>query len=726
MSFTNVFGGSTLQASDVAYRAFTFGVNTTLAWPPLSTDPTTLAARTMDVTASAAGLALTLPPANQVSTGYDLLITNRGVNSFSVVNNSGAAIVTIAAGQSKYVQVIDNTSTGGSWNVVNFGVGTSSVDAASLVGPGIGASGPALYASEPTVTFSANYTIVSSDRAKVYVWTGGSGTQSLPAAGAVGTEFFYAVRNQGTGALTIAANGGELVDGASTITLQPTESAELHAGVGNWYTVGRGRSVQFSFTLLVKAITGGTVTLTSTEASNVVQRYTGALVSNANIVLPSVVQVYYVSNQTSGAFTVTFKTSGGGSAISVPANQNAVLFCDGLNISNASTTVSGLTGLILAQGSQSAPSIAYSGDTSTGVFQPTSGQVAVSISGTQTATFSSTGLALTGAISGTTGSFSGLITASTAPTLPAHLANKAYVDSVVGGGGFLPLTAGSGNPLTGVLYTSSAAAEGHRLQNSGAFFSGYDSAGTTRTGYLQFNASGQVILAADTGATGGVALSTAGSVRLSINNSGASTFSGTVTGTSFNGKLATANISQWTNDSGYLTSAAAGSLTGTTLAAGVTASSLTSFGASIALGTPASGNLANCTFPTLNQNTTGTSSNITAFTINQNVGTGNSPSFVDVTITSDESVKANWRPFEPDILNRFARVKRGIYDRKDAALTQAGVSANSFEKILSVGVVRGEDGLRRISQSVTLALLAEVTAVVLAQGLRIDELEATR
>lgn len=51
--------------------------------------------------------------------------------------------------------------------------------------------------------------------------------------------------------------------------------------------------------------------------------------------------------------------------------------------------------------------------------------------------------------------------------------------------------------------------------------------------------------------------------------------------------------------------AAAGTLTGTTLASNVTSSSITSFGASIALGTPASGNLANCTFPTLNQNTSG-------------------------------------------------------------------------------------------------------------------------
>lgn len=78
-------------------------------------------------------------------------------------------------------------------------------------------------------------------------------------------------------------------------------------------------------------------------------------------------------------------------------------------------------------------------------------------------------------------------------------------------------------------------------------------------------------------------------------------------------------VSAFTNDAGYITSvgaAAAGSLTGTTLAAGVTASSLTSFGAGMALGTPASGNLANCTFPTLNQNTTGSAASVSGASSN--------------------------------------------------------------------------------------------------------------
>jgi len=58
-----------------------------------------------------------------------------------------------------------------------------------------------------------------------------------------------------------------------------------------------------------------------------------------------------------------------------------------------------------------------------------------------------------------------------------------------------------------------------------------------------------------------------------------------------------------------------------------------------ALGTPSSGTLTNCTFPTLNQNTTGTASNITAYTINQSVGTANSPSFPSITTTSNLSIQ---------------------------------------------------------------------------------------
>lgn len=394
-SFTDVFAGSPVTPADVAYRAIALSANLALTWPPYTTDANAIAARSMDITPSAGGLAVNLPPANQVSVGQDLIVTNRGAFTLTVNDSTGGLLTTIAAGVSKFVQLTDASTAAGVWNTLTFGAGTSSADAGSLIGAGVGASGNALYAARPSSTFSGTpTTIASADRAKTLIWTGGAGVQNLPLAATVGSDFWYSIRNQGTGALTLTPTGGEVIDGSATINLQPSESAEINAGIANWYTIGRGRSLQFNFTLLSKSITGGTVTLTPTEAANVVQKYTGVLTSNANIVLPSVVQVYYVSNATSGAFSVTFKTAGVGSTVTVPTGQNAVLFCDGLNVVNASTTVAGIASLSLQQGAVSSPSISYSGDPSTGIYSPASGQVAIASGGAQITNFTSTGLVM--------------------------------------------------------------------------------------------------------------------------------------------------------------------------------------------------------------------------------------------------------------------------------------------------------------------------------------------
>jgi hypothetical protein len=103
---------------------------------------------------------------------------------------------------------------------------------------------------------------------------------------------------------------------------------------------------------------------------------------------------------------------------------------------------------------------------------------------------------------------------------------------------------------------------------------------------------------------------------------------------------------------------------------------------------------------------------------------GTTPSFTDVTITSDERLKTNWRALDKSVLTRLATVKRGIYDRIDIEKTQVGISANDFQKVVAEGVSTDSDGYLQISQSATLALLAELTALVLEQGKRIAELEA--
>lgn len=376
-TYTDPFGGGTVLPSPVSYRELALtSVSTQLAWPGYEVTTEEYAAQLIDITSAVASAVVLMPPANVVSPGLSILFTNLSAQVVTLQDNAGGAIGTIAVGAARLVYLTSNATAAGAWRTVLYGVGTGSLDVGAAAGYGLQAVVAQLQANWPVTAASSSTSLTTAMRASAVAWTGGVGTLTLLGASAAGNGFLFAVRNQGTGILTVAAAGADTIDGAASIALQPQESATIYSdGTSAWYSVGRGRNQQFNFTLLIKGITGGTVTLTSTEAANVVQRYTGVLVSNAEVNFPSVVQVYYVSNQTSGAFTVTFRTAGVGTTVSVPTGQNAVLFCDGTNVINTSTTVSGLTALILSAGSVGAPSIAYSGDTSTGIYRPVAGSV---------------------------------------------------------------------------------------------------------------------------------------------------------------------------------------------------------------------------------------------------------------------------------------------------------------------------------------------------------------
>ena len=102
----------------------------------------------------------------------------------------------------------------------------------------------------------------------------------------------------------------------------------------SYVTVGYGVSTEFAFTALTKVVATGTYTLTASEASNSIQKYTGLLTGNVTVYFPPVVNLYVISNQTTGAFTLTIGTTLG-TTVSVPANTQATLICDGTNFLNA-------------------------------------------------------------------------------------------------------------------------------------------------------------------------------------------------------------------------------------------------------------------------------------------------------------------------------------------------------------------------------------------------------
>ncbi len=81
----------------------------------------------------------------------------------------------------------------------------------------------------------------------------------------------------------------------------------------------------------------------------------------------------------------------------------------------------------------------------------------------------------------------------------------------------------AGGTMTGTLKNTNAAAL--RLVNDGGFIEAYNGADTTRTGYLQFNSGGSVLLRALTPATGGIVLQT-GSGTLTLTQAGAAIIDG--------------------------------------------------------------------------------------------------------------------------------------------------------------------------------------------------------
>jgi hypothetical protein len=356
----------------------------------------------MEVSTASTANELWMPPANQSSVGNDALIRNVGSVSLLVKDYTGAnTIVTVAAGEAQYIYITTNSTTAGTWGIIAYGIGSSGADAATLAGYGLLAIGQTLNQSQPITTFSSSYTALTTDRSSTYVWTGGAGTLTMTLASTLANNWFMFVRNSGTGALTVTGTSGDLINGSASIVLQPTDSCIIVCSGTQFYTVGLGKSTQFAFTQLSKAVLTGSYTLTASEASNVIQKYTGALTGNVTIVVPATVQVYYIVNATTGAYTVTISTGSGATAVLTTGTQ-ATLVCDSINLFNANTILAGSSTVSLQNGSVGAPSLNFSSETTTGIYRAASGEFNIAILGVLRSTVSASGLAIVG-----TGTFSG-------------------------------------------------------------------------------------------------------------------------------------------------------------------------------------------------------------------------------------------------------------------------------------------------------------------------------
>lgn len=352
MSYTSVFGGTTIYPSDVSYLPLALAVNTTLEWPLEASGDVAVAARIIGVTPASAGLSVIMPDATRTGTGQSVLFNNMGAtHSFTVKDDAGTVLATVAVGTQWQIYLTDNTTAAGTWEVYQMGASTATVQASALAGPGLMVVGSQLAQAALFTQFTTNLSPTAANRATMYVYTGtGAATLTLPTASTVDNKFFIRVRNQGTGVVLIDPSGTDLINGVTGLNLAPEDSAMIICdGAANWYTVGLGQNAEFTFDFTSIPVGGGTYTLSGAQLNRIAYRFTGTLNSDQTIIVPDTVQQYWVDNRTTGSFTLGLKTAAQASPTLVNQNASAIMYCDGTEVVLADTSTLSLP-VAVAQG----------------------------------------------------------------------------------------------------------------------------------------------------------------------------------------------------------------------------------------------------------------------------------------------------------------------------------------------------------------------------------------
>jgi hypothetical protein len=387
-TFTSPFTGTVVQPTDVSYYELNFSANVQLYWPAVVNPTQVPAARVIDATPSVASLVISLPEANQGATGTDILIRNFGAVAFTVQDFAGTGSVAIPAGVSKYFYLSDNSTSAGVWQNVTFGTGTSSADASSLAGYGLVALAGKLNATQNVVEVSSPPTITDASRASTFVWTSGNNTINLPTSISLTGGWFIGFRNSGTGTLTFSPQGTSLINGGSSLDVNPSESGFIifQQSTGDFFTVGLAVPSNVTFTSAtydVDSIVGNTFSLVS--YAPIIQTYvalSGTRSVDLDVTLPATTQLYVLVNNTGQAgYNVTFQVSG---SLQTPINlvdgAVALVLSDGnfLYVISQTTT----TTFLAINGSAAVPSFSFINDNNTGMYLIGTSQLGLSANST--------------------------------------------------------------------------------------------------------------------------------------------------------------------------------------------------------------------------------------------------------------------------------------------------------------------------------------------------------
>ena len=528
-SYTQVFGGNTIYPSDVSYLALTLTANITLEWPLEASTGNNVVARILDVTSNGA-FSISMPNATQTGVGQTILFNNVAATTFTVKSYTGTTLISIPSGTQWELYLTDNTTTTGTWRAFQFGAATTSAQAAALAGYGLVAQGATLAQSEPVTVFNTSYTFGAADRAGAYVWDGGLGTVTLPAASTAGNDWFVSLRNDGTGNLTLTAAGSDLINGAATLVLRPADSATVVTDGVSFWTIGLGQDPVFAFDYTSISITSQTspYTLSGAELNRIAYQFVGVLTANMVVYVPATTQQYWVANDTTGgSFTLSVGTSTQAAPLTVTRGARGIYYCDGTSVIKADTASiavpiavsDGGTGATTASGAR-----VNLGGTSVGIAVFTAAttaaaQTAIGLTVPFTAAQGGTGLTASGTV-GNVLTSTGSAWVSSAPVAGGT------VTSVGVGGGTTGLTT-SGGPVT---TSGTITLAGTLIPANG---------GTGQTSYtngelLIGNTTGNTLTKASLTAGSGISI-TPGSGSITIAATGAGTVTSITAGTGLTG-----------------------------------------------------------------------------------------------------------------------------------------------------------------------------------------------
>ncbi len=289
-TFTNIFTGALVAPALTAYNPITLTAPLTLQWPLETAPNSNLCTPLIDITAASTGaFSLTFPPANQVGVGTFVIVNNLSSFTQTVFGNTGVALATIAAGAVFFFYLQNNSTVAGTWFAFQYGSAVSTPSVAAIAGPGLRAVGATLGQDIVVLSLNTNYSVGNNDQTKLINWTGGSGTFTLPLAATVGANWYVQVRDSGTGILSIANSGSDVINGATPLQLNPGDSAFIVTDGTTWYTIGLGPSATGAFNYITINLTGvsGNYVLSGTQLNQIGYRFTGVTTGNVVVIVPN-------------------------------------------------------------------------------------------------------------------------------------------------------------------------------------------------------------------------------------------------------------------------------------------------------------------------------------------------------------------------------------------------------------------------------------------------------